>query len=223
MKKVLLFVFCLLFSCAHSQKIGSEIFGKTVYKSVCTVSVDAEVKVGKSKLYRHIGNGTAFAISEHEIITAGHICAELKDPTVSLSIYYLNNKMLIEKSKEKLVVSISDESKDLCLLYVENNPLKPIKLSDTVPLLGDRVYVVGFFGDGDYIMTEGFYGRNIFLSSKNNLPAVSLSAPTLFGSSGAPVLNNKGELIGVVIGGVPKFHHVTVSPTFLEIKKFLGR
>lgn len=82
---------------------------------------------------------------------------------------------------------------------------------------------MGFFGDGDYIMTEGFYRRNIFLSSKNNLPAVSLSAPTLFGSSGAPVLNNQGRLVGVIIGGTPKFHHLSVSPAFLEIKKFLGR
>jgi S1-C subfamily serine protease len=225
MFRILSFVFSifLFLFCVDSSKTGPEMFGKNIYKSVCKLSVAAEIKVDKGKLYRHIGDGTCFAISEHELITAGHICAELKDPTVFLRVSFLNKEMSYEHHKEELKVSISDESKDLCILYINNNPLKPIKLSKVSPLMGDRVYVVGFFGDGDYIMTEGFYGKEMLLSHKNDLVAASLSAPTLFGSSGAPVLNNKGELVGVVIGGVPKFHHMTVSPAFSEINKFLGR
>ena len=48
-----------------------------------------------------------------------------------------------------------------------------------------------------------------------------LSLPATGGSSGSPVLNEDGKVIGVVSAVMRNFHHVVVSSTLKQIKTII--
>ena len=45
--------------------------------------------------------------------------------------------------------------------------------------------------------------------------------PASGGSSGSPVLNNSGDVIGMVSAVTTDFKHIVISPTLYQIKEFI--
>ena len=66
-------------------------------------------------------------------------------------------------------------------------------------------------------MVPAFEGR--FLGNAEGVAFYSI--PAMGGSSGSPLINKKGEIIGITHSVYAYFHHVTVSTTFEELWKFL--
>lgn len=95
---------------------------------------------------------------------------------------------------------------DLAVMRFDNVPARPLPClrignSDRVQL-GDTVRVLGFpnYRDGDSVTT---YERRI--AGTRNLHSIKrfqLDGPIIFGMSGGPVLNLKGEVVGIASRGV---------------------
>ena len=99
-------------------------------------------------------------------------------------------------------VMATDEKHDLAILRVSGSSISILPLGDSDSVsIGDVVYVVGnpegfegTFSDG---VISGVRGSNA-----DNGKRLQMTAPISPGSSGGPVLNTRGEVIGVAVSSV---------------------
>jgi S1-C subfamily serine protease len=94
-----------------------------------------------------------------------------------------------------------DPDMDITLVKLKGSSgYSGIKLAKEQVLIGDEIYVlgfpVGFPGGPDLFLT---IGRITSLNEQRG--AIGIDVGVLPGLSGGPVLNRKGELIGILIGG----------------------
>jgi serine protease Do len=91
----------------------------------------------------------------------------------------------------------ADEKADLIKLAVNLPGGTPhyLKVSSTRPEVGERVVVVGSPLGLEHTVTEGMVSA--FRTIKNRGDFLQISTPTSPGSSGGPVVNMKGQVIGI--------------------------
>ena len=96
-------------------------------------------------------------------------------------------------------VTATDKTNDLALLKVTAPGIKPLPLGNSTDVkIGETVYVAG-----NPKGLEGTFSNGIIssLRDKNTKERLQMTAPISPGSSGGPVLNSKGEVIGVSVAG----------------------
>jgi S1-C subfamily serine protease len=208
--------------CGHTNDFESTT-PQTVHRSVGKLTAYRYMVVEGEVQQVSIDGGTGFAISKNEIMTANHVCKSLDFPGTVIRLSFYNG--IYEVSFDNSLIPIKrDSSKDLCILFMRNNPLKPIKFSNTWPKMGDEIFVFGAPGHEAYILTSGHYGQNMFIEISDNIEgmrAAVISAPVFPGNSGSPILNEKGEFIGVLVAGYLSYHHLGYTPSFLSVRDFL--
>mgnify|MGYP003652394075 CR=1 FL=1 len=111
-----------------------------------------------------------------------------------------------------------DFNSDICLLYNENISGPALKLASKKPEYTEKVYNIasplGISHKEMVLLFEGFFSGNIDLKSYYTIP-------TAQGSSGSPILNSDGELVGMIHSVHTRFHHIAVSPTYTTLWNFL--
>ena len=111
-----------------------------------------------------------------------------------------------------------DHENDICVMSIDNVDAPFLKISNKRPSYGEKIYTVaspgGLAKNG---MVPNFEGRFLGINDGRAF----YSVPAMGGSSGSPLINRKGEVIGVTHSVYAYFHHVTVSTTFEELWKFL--
>lgn len=142
-----------------------------------------------------LGVGTGFVVSSDGLfVTNYHVIAEAERLVVSL----------LDGGKHDQVQLVSaDPASDLALMKIPATGLRPLRMgSDARMEVGDKVYVMG-----NPLGMSGTFSDGM-VSGKRPLEGVSMlqiSAPISPGSSGGPVMNERGEVIGVatimVMGG----------------------
>ena len=93
----------------------------------------------------------------------------------------------------------TDRDWDLAALAIWRPNVAPIAVSNVAPRPGDVLTIAGY-GSGSYRAVAGRCTQ--YVSPGNNQPfeMVELSAPARNGDSGGPILNERGELAGVLFG-----------------------
>jgi hypothetical protein len=92
-------------------------------------------------------------------------------------------------------VAQQDKLNDLALLKVSGMSAKSLPLSNGAQVrIGDEVFVVSN-PEG----LEGTFSQGI-VSAARGMKLIQITAPLSRGSSGAPVMNRRGEVIGVAVG-----------------------
>jgi S1-C subfamily serine protease len=94
------------------------------------------------------------------------------------------------------IVSV-DSVSDLAVLRTETTSANFLTLSRQVPELGSMVYTVGHPGGIPWFLTQGTVGT-IFRLSTNRVEGVMCNITIYYGSSGGPLVNNNGEVVGVI-------------------------
>jgi len=114
------------------------------------------------------------------------------------SIYLQNNK----GDSFKAQVIHTDATKDLAILFIQDPEFKnrkklPYSFKSAISDLGEDIYTIGFPRD------EAVYGQG-YLSSATGYAgdtiSYQISVPVNPGNSGGPVLDNKGNIIGIISG-----------------------
>lgn len=90
------------------------------------------------------------------------------------------------------------KSEDLALLQLAGEgPFDFLPLADAVPGPGTEVAVLGHPDKNFYFFSTGVVSR-YFIQQGNRVPNLSVTAPFAKGSSGGPVLDQRGNVVGIV-------------------------
>lgn len=179
------------------KKIENYSDSKDIYASV--VKISAVNVVDNSP----VPTGTGFAIEDDLIMTAGHVCVSVYEGYArgefkeKLSITVVHNKVLFVVPEIMEIVSI-DEHLDICILRGDHG-LIPLKFTDFSTVeIGDKVSVVGSPLGYFPTKTVGYVSLPRYTSAivKDRLLVSATVSP---GNSGGPVVNDHGEVIGMII------------------------
>jgi S1-C subfamily serine protease len=135
-----------------------------------------------------IALGSGFFVASDRIATNYHV---IKGASQVLA------KIIGRRTIYKIsFVESPDEESDLVLLRIDEIKGQPLKLGNLSGLrVGDEVYVMGN-PEG----LEGTFSLGNVSAMRSGKGLIQITAPISHGSSGGPVLNDRGEVIGVAAG-----------------------
>jgi S1-C subfamily serine protease len=168
-----------------------------VYKRALPSVVNiTSVQVAYDFFYQPVpekGQGSGFIIDKQgHILTNNHVVEGAQSVEVTLS----------NKKNYRATVLDKDKAHDLALLQINNAPdLQPITLADSTHLMvGQRVYAIGNPFGFQGTMTRGIISalRPVQLPAGMKIDnAIQTDASVNPGNSGGPLLNSRGEVIGI--------------------------
>jgi S1-C subfamily serine protease len=139
------------------------------------------------------GQGSGFILDKQgHILTNNHVIENAQLVEVTLS----------NKKKYKASVVQIDRNHDIALLQIKDAPdLTPATLADSTTLMvGQKVYALGNPFGFSGTMTRGIVSaiRSVALPTGNKIDdAIQTDASVNPGNSGGPLLNSRGEVIGI--------------------------
>jgi S1-C subfamily serine protease len=138
------------------------------------------------------GQGSGFVLDKQGLIlTNNHVIDNAQRVEVTLS----------DKHKYKATVMTVDKNHDLALLKIDAPNLVPATLSDSRSLaVGQRVYAIGNPFGLSGTMTRGIISAIRSIRGPQGNPiedAIQTDASVNPGNSGGPLLNSRGEVIGI--------------------------
>lgn len=139
-----------------------------------------------------LGGGTGFFVAPDKIATNFHVAAGVSG-LITAKLSHKETIWLVEG------VVAFDIEYDIAILKVKGNGV-PLPLGDSDILqIGDPAFLVGFPSPGrKYTITEG-----VIEKIRKNDKKFHTTAEVYPGNSGSPVLNSKGEVIGIHYGHDP--------------------
>jgi len=213
------------------------IHNQIVFQACTTTSPEVCTDIGEGAF-----TGSGFMVASTSSaswgITAGHLCtheaptgAQVIDPTTgevreprirsSIRVVWLGGQWI------EAVVEEVHPDLDLCVLRLDNVRAEQIiEVAPNPPEHGDRVYVLsaplGTFDDRGMLLTfEGYYS-----GSTSDIPPPLGGRPMAFdaytvpsrgGSSGSPIMNAEGQLVGVTSVALRNFENLCLSPTYVGV------
>jgi len=176
------FLFCLIISLPTlAQERLSEIIKKIEPSTVVILTYDKDGKI--------ISQGSGFFISKNgDIITNRHVLARAHSAgvkTINGKVYPIT--LIVAEDKEADLIRAS--------VNIPVESVYPLSISSSIPEVGERVVVIGSPLGLERTVSDGI------ISAVRDIPAFGkiyqITAPISPGSSGSPVVNMKGEVIGV--------------------------
>jgi len=157
------------------------------------------------------------------ILTASHVCATNRDnllPGVE-AIDTLKVETLGGRYYDAIVLD-HDPEIDACLMFAEDlvDNVEEVKLSNEAPREGDKVYnIASPYGIHYPNVVPIFEGR--YFGEKGSKGFYSFDAGP--GSSGSMILNERGELIGLLHSVYRNMHSVVVSVRYDSLMQFIRK
>ncbi len=138
------------------------------------------------------GQGSGFIIDKQGLIlTNNHVIANAQSIEVTLS----------DKRKFKATTAVADAGHDLALIRINAPNLVPATLSQSQGLIvGQKVYAIGNPFGFNGTMTRGIISAIRPVGGENGVrieDAIQTDASVNPGNSGGPLLNSRGEVIGI--------------------------
>jgi len=163
--------------------------------------------------------GTGFAIGNGYIVTNNHVAGEAK----TISVKGVKGDMNTGYAAE---VVATDKVNDIAILRITDSQFSSFgtisyAIQQRMADVGEDVFVLG------YPLTQAL-GNEIKLTNgiissrtgyQGNVSTYQMSAPVQPGNSGGPMFDNKGNVIGIVVAGVPGAENVgyAIKTSYLNI------
>ena len=235
-KKVFLFYSLMLISCIGEGKSHNNInnpptksFVKVLHNIKILNCVDDQNTSCQTGEWSRSGSGMSVEIisNKNTVITAGHVCnIEVNEKIVKehiQSVYVLDHQETMHQAYVISHTSInnSQNSADLCLLWVPSLNVPKVKISKNEPIVGEELYYIGAPA-GIYHPPVAPIFKGVFSGKLDNSSSM-FTAPAMGGSSGSAVLNSKNELVGVLFAANVKFHHISLITNYYATIIFISK
>lgn len=175
MKKINLIVCFVLISLFASAQTAKVVYDNNVNS---TVTIETE-----------IGQGSGFFVGPNLIATNYHVIEGVTE-----AFCYTNSSAAKYEIEGYVAV---DKDVDLVILKVKGLNKPAIKMATSTPTPGQEVYVLGSPKGLPATITDGIVSG---LRDWDGTKLIQISAPISHGSSGGPVLNANGLLVGIAVG-----------------------
>jgi hypothetical protein len=198
---------------------------KTIDLVVCTENVTKLTQCDERRL-GSVASGFVASYDEEGsyIVTAAHVCnnEEIKSYVATHpNVEYEKREFQIidiDKDKYTAVVLSYNTDIDVCMIYSYGFFRVPVDISTEPPVHGDRAYnlaaPIGIFGKGMVPVLDGYYDGVLEGNAIYSVPAIG-------GSSGSPIFNEKGGLIGMIHSVYIRFPFLSLSPQYGELISFI--
>lgn len=138
-----------------------------------------------------IGQGSGFFIRSDQIVTNWHVVEGAKSMAIKTSqgqIYRVK------------AVASTDKIHDLAILQLERavEDASTLEVAVSLPREGERIVVVGNPKGLGWSVSDGLVASVRDVRDTTRL--IQITAPISSGSSGSPVVNMKGEVVGIAVG-----------------------
>lgn len=173
-------------NCGHeiTNKYESNYLPSQIYEMIATSTVRIE-GCGKDGKMHNVGSG--FFISDSgEIVTNYHVIAGAH----SLKVKLYSGEVL-----DVVAVKGYSVTEDIAILKVDLTGNSYLQLSTASVKTGDPVYTLGSPLGVDSVFTSGIISNP--LKNVNGKNMIVFTAPISSGSSGGPLVNARGEVIGI--------------------------
>jgi S1-C subfamily serine protease len=213
---------------------------KNVVFRTCPVGVECEAPEDFDPLpvsVSMVGSGFIVATDGESSygITAGHLCDEVSPASVGAPATMPDGAAVSTQGRiqvamwggasyEAVVVEIYSGI-DMCVVQI-NAALQPVRMASGPPRPGERVYTlaapVGTAGPQMIPTFEGFYAgidySVVFPGQTTPRPMAAYTIPARPGSSGSPIFNSRGHLIGMTSMALVRFENFCLSPPFEAVQ-----
>lgn len=164
-----------------------EAAAEQIYQSTLPAVFTLEVETAKGN-----GQATGFsALREGVLVTAWHVVDGATKVTA---------KAASGESYECAGLIDKDEIHDVALLRIKAHGLPRLSIEASPPAVGSRVYVLGAPRGLDFSITDGLVSQ---IRTIEGASVIQISCPSAPGSSGAPLLNERGGVVGIAVSGLP--------------------
>ncbi|RXP46575.1 serine protease [Lutibacter sp. HS1-25] len=143
----------------------------------------------------HLNNATGFVIHEDGVIVTNYHVIEVNSQVDISAIFVADFEGNVFPVTNILSAS---QSNDLAILKVNTNgkKLKALPLAKQ-ELVGEDVFMMGHPFGTTFFMTKGMIA-NKYMSERSYEPKIAITAEFGQGASGGPVVNEFGQIVGVV-------------------------
>tara|TARA_R110002020_G_scaffold472564_1_gene700830 strand:+ start:6082 stop:6972 length:891 start_codon:yes stop_codon:yes gene_type:complete len=207
------------------------------YKLNNLTSIDSVVKVESLYIVEHYvgegsitfkmmssSTGTSILNSDNGkyILTTGHTCnPQFGVPFGLKNVKVTQHTFVVDSDgKRHSTITVDFDAKlDMCILHSKSlaTPNMAINMGDG-PEVGDKAYnyaaPVGVFGEKTVPVLEGRYSGKLWGMALYTIPAIG-------GSSGSPIFDTQGEMIGMIHSVHSRFHHLSFSPHHPELLEYI--
>lgn len=172
-------------------------------------------KINNSELW----TGTGYAINNDCIVTNNHVIEDAKN----IIVKGIKGNFDIGYKAEVLA---TDKSNDIAILKIIDSNFKgfgniPYNIDSRMADVGEDVFVLGYpltneLGS-EIKLTNGIISSRT--GYQGNVATYQISAPVQPGNSGGPMFDKKGNVIGIVVAGVPGAENVgyAIKTSYLKI------
>lgn len=160
-------------------------------------------------------SGTGFLIKKGLVLTSLHTLNKAD------SIFIVDSKDLFYKAN----VILKIDSLDVAVLKVEDKSFLskykniPYNIKSQEEMLGEHLFSLGYPGV-NLNYTEGFIAS---AENDNNRYTYNLFLPANPGTSGSPIINNNGEIVGMISGKTPNIENGVLAYKSSTINKALKK
>ena len=153
--------------------------------------------------------GTGFLAAPHLIITNAHV-ADAGSPVLAVGPVRL-----------PLKVVQTDEKNDLAVLSVDVDlTSEPLRLAAGSVSPGEEIFAIGNPKGLEKTISQGIVSG---LRTRDGVNLIQITTPISHGSSGGPVLNKNGEVIGVAVGMLEGGQNLNFAVPVSFVRDILAR
>tara|TARA_Y100000593_G_C4251708_1_gene307502 strand:- start:27 stop:707 length:681 start_codon:yes stop_codon:yes gene_type:complete len=214
-------------SCAHIPKSPKRIIPLEAFVEVSTVVKGPKCVDGKCEtgVFRYTSSGSIIDVSEDGSYVLGvwHVCRDAdligkKKDGIETIVKF--GARTVDGVKHTAKVIKTSKKHDLCLMFVPGlKRFRPLTIRKHPPAYGEKVFNIaspaGIATATGVPLLHGHYSGFMWGNDMYTIPSMG-------GSSGSPIIDTRGRLVGVLHSYDRRFSIVSYSATHRAILEFLS-